>query len=54
MKKIYEAPKMDVVRIAQQLLDAASSFTKYSDKVTNENEVLSREAPGFDLWDDED
>ena len=52
MKKIYEAPSIEIVRITQQLLNGGSPLDKYTTPVTDEDDVLSREASSF--WDDDE
>ena len=51
MKKIYQAPEVNVVAVKQQLMTGTSQMGKSSTTVSSNDDVLSRE---FDSWDDED
>lgn len=52
MKKIYEAPLMNIVRVEQQLLSGAS-LGKSSTTVSDNSAVLGRRSNDT-FWDDEE
>jgi len=52
MKKIYETPNMNIVRVEQQLLDG-TSLTKSESTISSNDDVLSRRR-GNSLWDDDE